>query len=82
MGKAINLSLKATVEPYIRQICNLVSWIQFFLFCSSNINKGKNNYGLFTNYVDKILAIRPPTHPCTMVFVVLDLGQELVCCNN
>jgi hypothetical protein len=47
MGKAIDLSLKAikvTVESYVGQTSNLVSWIRFFLFCSSNINKGKYNY--------------------------------------
>ena len=30
MVKAINLSLKATVESYTGQTCNLVSWIRFF----------------------------------------------------
>ena len=35
IGKAIDLSLKtitATAEPYVGQMCNLVSWTQFFFF--------------------------------------------------
>ena len=48
IGKAIDLSLKvikATVKPYIVQTCNLFrGYVFLFLFCSSNINKGKYNY--------------------------------------
>ena len=43
MRKAINLSLKATVKPYVK----LVTWFHrydFSLFCSSNIKKAKYNY--------------------------------------
>ena len=29
MGKAIDLRFKVTVEPYIGQTCNFVSWIRY-----------------------------------------------------